>query len=335
MQLEESSGSMSGREEILRIEDLHVHFYTYAGVVKAIDGVNMSVLRGETYGLVGETGCGKSVTMRAVLKLIPPPGRIVKGRVLFNGINLLELPEDEMRKIRGAKIAYIVQDPTAALDPLYTSGFQVAESIMAHEENLDKRSVWRRVVSLFKSVLIPDAERRVKQYPHEFSGGMRQRVVIACAISEKPELLIADEPTTSVDVTVQAQILEVLEELKKAHEMTMILVTHNLGLVAQTCDRVGVMYAGSIVEVSDVFRLFEEPLHPYTRGLLNAIPHITKTQFRLEPIPGTVPDLINPPPGCRFHPRCKHAMDACRREKPKLREVEPGHLVACHLYRGV
>ncbi|RLG52790.1 MAG: ABC transporter ATP-binding protein [Thermoproteota archaeon] len=325
---------MSRRDEILRIEDLYVHFYTYAGVVKAIDGVNMSVLRGETYGLVGETGCGKSVTMRAVLRLIPPPGRIVKGRVIFNGVNLLELPEEEMRKIRGAKIAYIVQDPTAALDPLYTSGFQVAETILAHEENVGKKSVWERVVSLFKSVLIPDAERRVKQYPHEFSGGMRQRVVIACAISEKPELLIADEPTTSVDVTVQAQILEVLEDLKKTQEMTMILVTHNLGLVAQICDRVGVMYAGSIVEVSDVFRLFEEPLHPYTRGLLNAIPHVTRTQFRLEPIPGTIPDLINPPPGCRFHPRCKHATGICKREKPKLREIEPGRFVACHLYRG-
>ena len=319
-------------DEILRIEDLYVNFYTYAGVVKAIDGVNLSVMRGETFGLVGETGCGKSVTMKAVLRLIPPPGKIVKGRILFNGIDLLKLPEEEMRKIRGAKIAYIVQDPTAALDPLFTNGFQVAETIMAHEEGASEKSIWDRVISLFRSVLIPDPESRAKQYPHELSGGMRQRVVIACSISEEPELLIADEPTTSVDVTVQAQILEVLQRMKEEKGMTMILVTHNLGLVAQVCDRVGVMYAGYIVEVGDIFRIFEEPLHPYTRGLLNAVPHITKTQVKLEPIPGTIPNLINPPSGCRFHPRCPYAMEICKEVKPKPVEVEPGRQVACHLF---
>jgi len=320
-------------KEILRVEGLKVNFYTYAGVVKALDGVSFTVYSGEAFALVGETGCGKSVTMRSILRLVPPPGRIVAGRILFKGIDLLKLPENEIRKIRGAKIAMIVQDPNAALDPLFTAGQQVAETITAHEGVNDKNKLWQRVLKLFKDVAIPDPAQRAKAYPVELSGGMKQRVVISIALSEAPELLIADEPTTAVDVTIQAQILDLLKGLQKKYGMTLIFVTHNLGVVAEVCERLAVMYAGNIVEIGAVTDVFKEPLHPYTKGLLEAVPIITKSQIRLKPIPGSIPNLINPPPGCRFHPRCPYATSRCRTKKPELTEVKPGRLVACHLYR--
>ena len=320
-------------EEILRIEGLRVYFYTYAGVVKAIEGVDLSIRRGECFGLVGETGCGKSVTMRAVVRLIPPPGRIVSGKIYFEGVNVLELPESEIRKIRGRKIGFIVQEPMSALDPLYRVGYQAGEPLLVHKLIRDKKEMWRRVISLFKTVSIPEPAKRVRNYPHELSGGMKQRVVIATALSCNPDLIIADEPTTNVDVTIQAQILDLLRDLRSKYGTTLILVTHNLGIVAEMCDRVAVMYAGQIVELAKVHDIFKEPLHPYTKGLLEAVPIITKSrEVRLKPIPGAIPNLINPPPGCRFHPRCAHAKAICMKERPPLTEVKPGHFVACWLY---
>ncbi len=321
---------MKGREEILRIEDLHVYFYTYAGVVRAVEDLNLTIYRGETFALVGETGCGKSMTMRAVMRLVPPPGRIVKGRIIFDGIDLLKLPEKEMRKIRGSKISMIFQDPNTALDPLYTVGYQVAETILAHKK-VPKKSAWQRALRLFKVTEIPEPQHRLGAYPHELSGGMKQRVVTSIALSLEPKLLIADEPTTALDVTVQAQILELLRELQRKYSVTLVIITHNMGVVAEMANRIAVMYAGSIVEVADVYELFRNPLHPYTRGLLNAIPSITEKK-RLQAIPGTVPNMIRPPSGCKFHPRCSYAMEICKHKRPQIVEVSEGHLVACHLY---
>ena len=324
---------MSSEDIILKIEDLKVNFYTYAGVVKAIDGVDLEVKRGECLGLVGETGCGKTVTMRSVLRLIPPPGRIVSGKIFFDGKNLLELPGEEMQKIRGNKIAYIVQEPSVALDPLYRVGYQVAEPMIYHGIVDKLKSAISRVLDLFKLVSMPEPEHRIWTYPHELSGGMKQRTVIATALTGEPELIIADEPTTAVDVTIQAQILELLNKLRRERNLTLILVTHNLGIVAEMCDRVAVMYAGNIVEIADVFELFKNPLHPYTVGLIGAVPRITASRdVVLKPIKGSVPNLINPPSGCRFHPRCEYAMDKCRSEKPVLKEAKKDHYVACHLY---
>jgi len=323
---------MNMGKEILRIEDLSVHFFTYAGVVRAVEDLNLTIMKGEVFALVGETGCGKSMTMRAVLRLIPPPGRIVKGRIIFDGIDLLKLSEEEMRKIRGSEIAMIFQDPNTALDPLFTAGYQVVETLTAHNKKIKIKEAWRRTLKLFKLVDIPEAEKRLRSYPHELSGGMKQRVVISIALSLNPKLLIADEPTTALDVTIQAQILKLLKELQEKYNVTLVMITHNLGVVAEMADRVAVMYAGSIVEVADVFKLFENPLHPYTKGLLGAIPSTARKVSRLTPIPGTVPNMINPPPGCKFHPRCKYARDICKVKRPELIEVRPGHLVACHLY---
>jgi len=324
---------VSSEDIILKIEDLKVNFYTYAGVVKAIDGVDLEVKRGECLGLVGETGCGKTVTMRSVLRLIPPPGRIVSGKIFFDGKNLLELPGEEMQKIRGNKIAYIVQEPSVALDPLYRVGYQVAEPMIYHGIVDKLKSAISRVLDLFKLVSMPEPEHRIWTYPHELSGGMKQRTVIATALTGEPELIIADEPTTAVDVTIQAQILELLNKLRRERNLTLILVTHNLGIVAEMCDRVAVMYAGNIVEIADVFELFKNPLHPYTVGLIGAVPRITASRdVVLKPIKGSVPNLINPPSGCRFHPRCEYAMDKCRSEKPVLKEAKKDHYVACHLY---
>lgn len=321
---------------ILEVRDLYVNFYTYAGIVKAIDGVSFTVCEGETFCLVGETGCGKTVTSRAITRLVPSPGKIVKGEVIYytpyGKIDLLKLSEDKLREIRGKEIAYIFQDPAAALDPLYTIGYQVGETMIEHRTVKSWKEAFKKAVEVLKSVLLPDPEKRVKSYPHELSGGMKQRAVIGIGLSNQPRIIIADEPTSYLDVTIQAQIMDLLRKLKKERKLTIILITHNMGLVAEICDRVAVMYAGNIVEVGPVERVFKNPLHPYTRGLLKAVPNpLTKIE-RLESIPGTVPNLIYPPPGCRFHPRCRYTMDVCRREKPRLIEVEPGHYIACHLY---
>jgi peptide/nickel transport system ATP-binding protein len=328
---------MRCKDPIVVVKDLYVNFYTYAGVVKAINGVSFEICRGETYCLVGETGCGKSVTSRAITRLIKPPGRIERGEIYFypepgKKIDIMKLSEEELEKIRGYDIAYIFQDPSAALDPLYTLGYQVAETMAFHGVVKSIKEGIRKAVAVLKSVMMPDAESRVKAFPHELSGGMKQRGVIGMALANKPKLLIADEPTTALDVTIQAQIMNFLKQLKERENLTLLLITHNMGLVAEMCDTVAVMYAGEIVEEAPVEELFANPLHPYTRGLLKAVPkHVGKT-VTLESIPGTVPNLIFPPPGCRFHPRCPHRFEPCDKERPPLVEVRENHRVACWLY---
>jgi len=317
---------------LLDIKGLKVYFNTYAGVVKAVDGVDLSVMQGESFALVGETGCGKSTVARAILRLVPPPGRIVSGEIIFDGRDLMKLPESELRKIRGSEIAYICQDPSSALDPLFTCGYQIAETIVSHD-TVKWPSAFSKALKLLTRVAIPEAKKRMNSFPHELSGGMKQRVVISISISNNPKLLIADEPTTALDVTIQAQIMDLIMSLKESHNMTLLLITHNLGLVAEYCDRVAVMYLGKIVEIASVAELFERPLHPYTQGLLRAVPNPLKSIDYLEPIPGIIPSPIDLPPGCRFHPRCPFAMDVCRSREPSLVEVEPGHYVACWKYQ--
>ncbi len=327
---------MSSCDPIIEVKNLYVNFYTYAGVVKAIDGVSFRICRGETYCLVGETGCGKSVTAKSLTRLIRSPGRIEKGSVIYyrdgKPVDLLKLGEEELRGIRGAEISYIFQDPSSSLDPLYTIGYQVAETMKEHGRVASIKEGIRRAVDILRTVLMPDPETRVKNYPHELSGGMKQRGVIGISLSNKPRLVIADEPTTALDATVQDQIMDLLKKLKAEEDLTVLLITHNMGLVADMCDRVAVMYAGRIVEEADVFELFANPKHPYTQALLRAVPNPMKRMDKLESIPGTVPNLIFPPSGCRFHPRCPFAMDICSRERPPDLEVAPGHRVACWLY---
>lgn len=321
-------------DKVLEVKNLTVHFYTYAGVVKAIERVSFDVYRGETFALVGETGCGKSVTARALTQLIESPGRIVEGEVYYyrNGksVDLLKLEEEEIREYRGKEIAYIFQDPQSSLDPLYSVGFQVSEALYVHKKVKSIKEGMRRAVDILRTVLMPDPEKRVGNYPHELSGGMKQRVTIGIGISNYPKILIADEPTTALDVTVQAQILNLIKEMKKKYGATVILITHDMGVVADMADRVAVMYAGKIVELADVFSIFKEPIHPYTKGLLKAVPNPLIKIERLETIPGTVPSLINPPSGCRFNPRCPLASEICRSKVPELEEVKDGHFVACH-----
>ncbi len=322
---------------LLEVRNLSVYFYTYAGVVKAIEDVSFDVYEGETLGIVGETGCGKSVTSRAITRLIESPGRIVSGKVIYhkaNGktVDLLSLPEEELRKLRGDEIAYIFQDPHASLDPLYTVGYQIGEAMEVHKKVKNLKEGIKKAIHILKEVMIPDPVSRVKNYPHELSGGMKQRVVIGTGIANNPRLLIADEPTTALDVTVQAQILELLVGLQKKYRASMILITHDMGVIAETADRVLVMYAGKVAEVGTVDQIFKNPMHPYTRALLKAVPNPLGKIEKLETIPGTVPNLITPPKGCRFHPRCPFAKDICRKKVPELKEIEPGHFVACHLY---
>ncbi|MDM7274648.1 MAG: ABC transporter ATP-binding protein [Thermoprotei archaeon] len=324
-------------DPIIEVRDLYISFYTYAGVVKAIEGVSFTVCRGETYCLVGETGCGKSVTSKALTRLIQAPGRIEKGRVIYypkpgHPIDITSLDEGELRKIRGGEIAYIIQDPSAALDPLYTIGFHIAETMNAHGLVRSIREGFREAVKYLNKALMPDPEERVKSYPHELSGGMKQRGVIATSLSTKPKVLVADEPTTAVDVTIQAQIMKLLKELKSGEGLTLILITHNMGLVAEMCDRVAVMYAGRIVEEGAVLDIFKSPKHPYTRALLNAVINPLVRTSKLESIPGTVPDLIRPPRGCRFHPRCPFSSEICL-ERPPSFLIGQDHKVACWLYK--
>ena len=378
--------------ELLDVKDLYINFYTYAGVVEAIDGVNLLLKQGETLGLVGETGCGKSVTSLSIIVLVPPPGVIEKGDILLNmedkAINLLKQRDSTLMNIRGDDISMVFQDPRGALNPVYTVTQQVGEALLLHrkeelckrvlqelerdiqEANTFKRFIYncekkiyekmmntrrrsaslnalskipivnryqgrlrneirKEVVKLLKTMKIADPERVVDMYPHELSGGMAQRVVIAMALSCDPRLLLADEPTTNLDVTIQAQILLLIKELKEKMESTILYVTHDLGVVAQICDRVAVMYAGNVVEVADTLTIFKNPSHPYTRDLLNAIPRPGK---EFKSIRGEVPALINPPKGCRYHPRCSKAMPTCAQVKPKLTEIEEEHYVMCHLY---
>jgi peptide/nickel transport system ATP-binding protein len=322
-------------ERLLEIKGLKTHFFTEEGVVRAVDGVDLHIDKGETLGIVGESGCGKTVTALSVMKLIPmPPGRIIEGQMLYQGKDLVTLPPAQMRKIRGKEISMVFQEPMTSLNPVFTIGEQIAEAIRLHE-GLGRRDAMAKTVDMLKLVHIPNPDRRVKEYPHQLSGGMRQRVMIAMALSCNPKLLIADEPTTALDVTIQAQILELLNELKAKIGMAVMLITHDMGVIAETAQRVMVMYAGKVVEEASVKNLFKEPLHPYTQGLLRSIPRIdlaaTKKQ-RLEAIPGVVPSLLNLPKGCRFTPRCPHAMPVCSEQEPVLKEVRPGHKVSCWLY---
>ena len=371
---------------LLEISGLKTTFRTFAGIVKALQGIDLKMSKGETLGLVGETGCGKSVTALSILRLLPgPSGKIVGGEIVFDGSNLIDLSDEQIRKIRGNKISIVFQEPMTSLNPVLKVGEQIAEVILLHQ-NLDhealmlkiqrmkEQKTWlesrglgllskllrlnekirefeqdsdnrtrpsasekrqvavNKAVSMLKQLGVPDPDRAVEHYPHELSGGMRQRAMIAMALACRPSLLIADEPTTALDVTIQAQIVELLKELKRRMDTSILLITHHLGLVAEMCDKVAVMYAGRIVEYSETMNLFRSPYHPYTRGLLGSIPSTTSVKDRLEVIPGSVPDMIHPPNGCNFHPRCRYSSDACSQSEPTLREVEDQHFVSCFLY---
>ena len=323
---------------LLEVKGLRTSFYTRDGVVRAVDGIDFHVDRGEIMGLVGESGCGKSVTSLSLLRLIPPPGRIEAGSIVFDGRNLLDLSGEEMRKIRGDRISMIFQQPTSSLNPVWDVGRQIAEVLELHR-NMKGKAARARALDLLKMVGIPDPQRRLDSFPHEMSGGMAQRVMIAMALACEPELLIADEPTTALDVTIQAQILDLMRNLRDETGTAIILITHDLGVVAEMCDRVAVMYAGEIVEQSDVTTLFRRPKHPYTQGLIASIPVVGSVQDELKVIPGTVPNLIDLPSTCRFAPRCLTRIEKdvtlATELHPELRSVAPGHDVRCWVYHDV
>ncbi|HKV46434.1 MAG TPA: ABC transporter ATP-binding protein [bacterium] len=319
-------------DPLLSVRNLKTYFYTDEGVVRAVDGLSYDLQRGETLGIVGESGCGKSVHALSVMRLIPtPPGKIVDGQIFFEGRDLLKLSDEEMRKIRGNRIAMVFQEPMTSLNPVLTIGEQIAEAVMLHQR-LDKRAAWDRAAEMLDRVKIPLARQRVKDYPHQFSGGMRQRVMIAMALSCNPSVLLADEPTTALDVTIQAQIIELMRELQHDFGTSIIMITHNLGVVAEMCDNVVVMYAGRPVEHTDIKRTFKEPKHPYTWGLLHSVPKLYVRQERLVPIEGQPPSLIDLPPGCSFAPRCPFAMEVCVQVDPPDLTVSPGHTAKCWLY---
>lgn len=372
-------------EPLIKINDLVIHFSTFDGIVKAIDGINLEIYEGEALGLVGETGCGKSVTSKAIMKILAPNALLKNGTIMYQGNNILEFSEDEMSKIRGGEFSMIFQHPLRALNPTMKIKDQIFESLLLHEKDLLLNKAIQKVddknpekssvlLNMYKSLLEtelenPDALKLkilsripiikgykkylkddetiidmlkrtdianpstvIEQYPHELSGGMRQRVMIAMALSGEPKMIIADEPTTAVDVTIQAKVLRLIQNLMAKYNTSLLLITHNLGIVAEICDRVAVMYAGTIVEVCDVYTLFENPVHPYTIGLINAVPVIGEKKM-LTDIKGSVPDFLDPPTGCRFHPRCASATAACSEKKPELVEIEKGHLVACHTFK--
>ncbi|HEY9152122.1 MAG TPA: ABC transporter ATP-binding protein [Anaerolineales bacterium] len=325
------------KKPLLEVKNLKTHFFTEDGVVHAVDGVDFVVYPGEILGLVGESGCGKSVTSLSVMRLIAPPGKVLEGEILLDGTDLLKLPENEMMKVRGNRISMIFQQPQTALNPVFKVGDQIAEVLSIHQD-FGKEAGRKRAVELLKMVGIPEAERRAEAFPHELSGGMAQRVMIAMALACVPELLIADEPTTALDVTIQAQILDLILAMRKDLGTSVILITHDLGVIAEMAERVAVMYAGEIVEQAEVGELFDNPLHPYTQGLIGSIPILGKIKERLDVIPGNVPNLIDPKPGCRFAPRCvarvKHGLEICGEADPQLIEVKPGHLVRCWLYQN-
>ena len=316
---------------ILEIKNLSTHFFTRAGVVKAVDDVSFAITRGSTLALVGESGSGKSVTSISILRLVPPPGKIVAGEINFNGRDLMSLDSEAMRKLRGREIAMIFQDPMSSLNPVFTVGDQIAEAVQLHQ-GLSRKQAWTKAVEMMVHVKIPDAARRARDYPYQLSGGMRQRVMIAMALSCNPKLLIADEPTTALDVTIQAEILELLRGLKDDFNLSMLLITHDLGVVAETADRVAVMYAGRIVEQAPAREIFHSPKHPYTEGLLHSVPRLTEEGLkvrRLATIDGTVPSLLDLPAGCKFAPRCSYVIDECRQNEPALLAVNDEHASRC------
>ncbi len=322
-------------DKILEVHNLKTHFFTEDGVVRAVDGVDFDVNRGEIVALVGESGCGKSVTSLSIMRLVGIPGKVVDGQIMFNNEDLLGIPENEMRRIRGDRVSMIFQQPTSCLNPVFKIGDQITEVLKIHR-GMDKKEGWERSVELLRMVGIPEPEKRVAAFPHELSGGMAQRVMIAMALACEPELLIADEPTTALDVTIQAQILDLMREMQHKFGSSIILITHDMGVVAEMASRVSVMYAGRVVEQTDVRTIFENPLHPYTLGLLASIPVMGVVKPRLDTIPGSVPNLVNLPPGCKFAPRCaariQRQLHICTEQEPNLIEIEPNHKVRCWLY---
>jgi oligopeptide transport system ATP-binding protein len=321
-------------ENLLEVNNLKTYFFTRGGVVKAVDNVSFGIKPGQTLGVVGESGCGKSVTALSVMRLVAnPPGKIVGGEINFNGESILEKNMDELTELRGSQISMIFQDPMTSLNPVFTVGYQIQETVQRHRKGIGKDQAWKRAVEMLDLVRIPDAKRRAKNFPHEFSGGMRQRVMIAIALACNPKLLIADEPTTALDVTIQAQILELMKGLSKEFDTAVMLITHDLGVVAGTCEYVNVMYAGHVVESAPVKQIYETPAHPYTVGLLHSIPRLDDQRgLRLSPIGGQPPDLLNPPPGCPYAPRCPKVQSRCRKERPELMSVGRGDQVAACFY---
>ena len=313
---------------LLQVEDLVTEFRTATGPLRAVDRVSFTVDRGEVLGLVGESGCGKSVTSLSIMRLVPPPGRIAAGRVLFEGEDLLAKDTEAMRRVRGARIAMVFQEPMTSLNPVFSIGDQIASAALAHSGG-GRAAAWERAVEMLHQVQVPAPRERVRDYPHQLSGGLRQRAMLALALISGPRLLIADEPTTALDVTIQAQILDLLRRLQAERGMAVLMITHDLGVVAELCHRVAVIYAGRIVELAPVERIFARPLHPYTRGLLRCLPHPRRFGLPLHSIEGAPPDSRRPSAGCRFAPRCPHAIESCRRDEPALEAREPGHLVAC------
>lgn len=320
-------------DKLLEVKNLITYFYTEDGVVPALDGVDFYIKHGETVGVVGESGCGKSVTSLSILQLIPnPPGKILEGsKIYFEGEDLLSLQEKDMRNIRGNKVSMIFQEPMTSLNPVFKIGNQISEVLMLHQ-HMNKQKAREKSIEMLKLVGIPRPEKIVDEYPHSLSGGMRQRAMIAMALACNPKLLIADEPTTALDVTIQAQILELMKKLKSDFNASVMLITHNLGVVAETCQRIIVMYAGKVVEEGDVYSIFEDPKHPYTQGLLKSIPSIEEKQSKLDSIPGVVPNPLNMPQGCRFQPRCSKAMEICKTKQPELTNLGVERNVRCFLY---
>ncbi len=318
----------NNKKSLLEVKNLKTYFFTEDGIVKAVDGVDFEVYQGETLGIVGESACGKSVTAFSILRLLDYPGKTVGGEVIFKGENLLKKTEDEMRRIRGKEIAMIFQEPMTALNPVLTVGFQISEALMTHFK-ISKEEVMKKSVELLKKVGIPIPEQRVNEYPHQLSGGMRQRAMIAMAMSCDPLLLIADEPTTALDVTIQAQILDLMRSLLQEFNGSLIMITHDLGVIAEIADKIAVMYAGKVVEYADKKTIFHSPLHPYTFGLLTSIPRLDVEMKKLNVIPGTVPNPLHFSTGCKFNPRCRFMTNKCREEEPPLIKIEEGHLVRC------
>jgi oligopeptide/dipeptide ABC transporter ATP-binding protein len=326
--------NLSSNNTLLEIKNLKTYFFLSDGVSRAVDGVDIKIFKGKTLGLVGESGCGKSVTALSILRLVPsPPGKIVSGEIMFNNQDLIKLNNEEIRKIRGNKISMIFQEPMTSLNPVFTIGDQIAEVFRLHK-GMSKRESLQEAKRMLELVKIPAPEQRIKEYPHQMSGGMRQRVMIAMALSCDPDLLIADEPTTAVDVTVQAQILELMENLKSNFNSSILMITHNLSVIAKIADYVAVMYAGLIMEYADINEIFENPQHPYLISLLKSIPRldkVTETVEKLKVIEGTVPDPLHYPTGCRFHPRCEFVMDRCKIEEPEMKEIKENHFARCFL----
>ncbi len=320
------------KDLLLEVKNLKTYFYTDEGVVRAVDGISFDIKKGETLGMIGESGCGKSVSALSIMRLISePPGRIMEGKINFQGEDLREKSEPEMRRIRGNEIAMVFQEPMTSLNPLFTIGDQIAEAIILHQK-VDKREAQFRVIEMLQRVGMPSPERRAHQYPHQLSGGMRQRAMIGMALSCNPDLLIADEPTTALDVTIQAQILELMERFKDELGMALLLITHNLGVIAEVSDRVVLVYAGKTVEYADVISIFKHPRHPYMMGLLESVPRVDDASEKLKIIKGVVPTALNLPKGCRFHPRCEKVMEVCKVKPPRILEVEKNHGVRCWLY---